>query len=136
MQRDETIALLTAQLHASELKHTVTNLKAVIVQLQLELKESNTLLMKQRLPPRIKCTSTQRQQIAARQGWKCAGGADCPLRVINEGLFTAEALFDVDHEQPWSQSGRHLGNCRALCQHCHSIATRRFCEERKDARFE
>ena len=79
------IALLSAKLEASELRHRVNELNAVIT--QLNLKESNTLLRKQRLPPRIKCTSTQRQQIAARQGWRCAGD-ECPLRIVNPpGLF-------------------------------------------------
>ena len=122
------VALLRAQLEASELRHQVAELRAVIVQLQLELLESNMLLRKQRLPPRIKVTSTQRQQIAARQGWRCAGGEGCPLRVTNPpGLFTAEALFDVDHELPWATSGKHSGNLRALCAHCHSVATRKQC---------
>ena len=137
MQNNDTIALLTAQLAASELRHTVNELRAVATQLQLELKESNALLRSQRLPPRIKCTSTQRQQIAARQGWCCAGGDDCPLRILNPpGLFTADALYDVDHIEPWSESGRHLGNLRALCAHCHSVVTRKQCQQRYEQRCE
>ena len=129
-REEEKIALLTAKLEASERLHTINELRGVIAQLQLELKESSQLLRKQRLPPRIKCTSTQRQQIAARQGWCCAGGDDCPLRVLNPpGLFTAEALFDVDHVEAWSESGKHLGNLRALCAHCHSVVTRKQCQE-------
>ena len=89
------------------------------------------LLRSQRLPPRIRVTATQRQQIAAAQRWCCAGGSDCPLRVINPpGLFTAEALYDIDHREPWSETGRHLNNLRALCSYCHSVATRRQCEAR------
>ena len=132
------IVLLKAQLEASELRHRVHELNTVITQLQLELQESNTLLRRQRLPPRIKVTATQRQQIAARQKWTCAGGAECPLRVVNPpGLFTPEALYDVDHVQPWAESGKHFGNLRALCAHCHSVVTRRSCEARVDkARFE
>ena len=133
----EQIALLSARLEASELRHTVNDLNSVIAQLQQELKESSTLLRKQRLPPRIKVTSTQRMQIAARQKWACAGGDDCPLRVINPpGNFTAEALFEVDHVLPWAESGKHVGNLRAMCAHCHSVATRKQCQERHDARFD
>ena len=117
--------LLRAKLEVSELRHRVNELDAVIVQLQNELKESNRLLLRQRLPSRERVTSLQRQQIAARQRWQCVGGVDCPLKVINPpGLFTWEALYEIDHVVPWSQSGRHLGNLRALCAHCHSRATR------------
>ena len=135
---DARIALLSARLEASELKHTLNDLRATILQLQLELKESTSLLCKQRLPPRPKVSSTQRQQIAARQQWRCAGGDGCPLRVVNPpGLFTAEALFEVDHVQPWSESGKHFGNLRALCAHCHSVVTRQQCQCRSgDHRFE
>ena len=139
MQKME-VEMLRAKLEASELRQRVTDLSAVIVQLQMELKESNLLLRQQRLPQRLKVTSTQRQQIAARQKWCCVGGEGCPLKIINPpGLFTAEALFDVDHEVPWAESGRHLGNLRALCAHCHSVTTRRQCEARRvdvDTRFE
>lgn len=130
------IALLSARLEASELRHTVNALHRVIAQLQQELKESSTLLRKQRLPPRIKVTSTQRQQIAAQQGWKCAG-ENCPLIIINppHGLFD-DSLFEIDHVERWSDSGRHTGNLCAKCAYCHSKKTRRECEERLDARFE
>ena len=129
----EEVALLRAQLEASQLKHTVNELRGIITQLQLELKESNTLLRKQRLPPRIKISSTERQQIAARQGWKCAGGESCPLRILNPpGLFEAATLYEIDHQERWSESGRHLGNLYARCAYCHSKKTRAECI----ARFE
>jgi len=128
---EQEVALLRAQLEASELKHTVAELRGVISQLQCELKESNQLLRKQRLPPRIKTTSTQRLQVAARQGWKCAA-EECPLKITNppHGLFTPDALFDVDHLSPWSESARHTGNLQALCAYCHSRKTRAECEQR------
>ena len=52
---EEEIALLRARLEASELRHEVhevKELRSVVAQYQRELKESNTLLLKQRLPPR------------------------------------------------------------------------------------
>ena len=127
-----TVELLTAKLEASELRQRVTELNAVITQLQAELHESNTLLRKQRLPPRIRVSSTERQKIAARQGWRCAS-EECPLRIINppEGLFD-EGLFEIDHVERWSDSARHTGNLAARCAYCHSKKTRREC----DARFE
>ena len=129
------VALLTARLEASELRHRVSELTAVIGQLQRELSESHTLLRKQRLPPRIRVTSTQRQQIAARQGWRCVG-ENCPLRIINppDGLFD-NALFEIDHVESWSESARHTGNIIARCVYCHSKKTRRECDARHDDRF-
>ena len=47
------VALLRAQLEASELRHEVNQLKSVISQFQRELKESNKLLLKQRLGARL-----------------------------------------------------------------------------------
>jgi hypothetical protein len=57
---EEEIALLRAKLEASELRHEVKELRSVVAQYQRELKESNTLLLKQRLPPRPHTNSTQR----------------------------------------------------------------------------
>ena len=135
-QHEQTIALLSARLEASECRHRVNELRAVIAQMQLELKESSTLLRKQSLPPRIKVTSTQRQQIAARQHWRCAGD-NCPLLTIHppHGLFD-ETLFEIDHVEPWSVSGRHSNNLAARCAYCHSKKTRQECDQRADARFE
>jgi hypothetical protein len=130
------IELLSAKLEASELRHTLARRNAVITQLELELKECSSMLQKQRLPPRIKVSSTQRQQLAAGQKWKCVGGESCPLLITNEGLFTAGALYEVDHVLPWSESGKNLGNLRCLCPHCHAVVTRQQCQERVEARFE
>ena len=86
---DEEIALLRAKLEASELRHEVKELRSVVAQYQRELKESNTLLLKQRLPPRSHTNSTEKQLIAAGQFWKCAGGEDCPLkRLTLQGAFS------------------------------------------------
>ena len=90
---DEEIALLRAKLEASELRHEVKELRSVVAQYQRELKESNTLLLKQRLPPRQHTNSTEKQLIAAGQLWKCAGGgglsaqeADARGRVRSESV--------------------------------------------------
>ena len=132
MPRETTVSLLRAKLEASELRHRVRELTTAIEQLQAELTESNTLLRKQRLPARIRVSSTQRQQIAASQVWRCVGD-DCPLRMINppDGLFD-QSLYEIDHVESWSSSGRHTGNLAARCVYCHSKKTRREC----DARFE
>ena len=68
------VALLRARLEASELRHEVQELRSVVAQYQRELRESNKLLLKQRLPPRPHTNSTEKQLIAASQLWKCAGG--------------------------------------------------------------
>jgi hypothetical protein len=47
------VASLRARLEASELRHEVNELRSVVAQYQRELRESNKLLLKQRLPPRI-----------------------------------------------------------------------------------
>ena len=48
------VALLRARLEASELRHEVQELRSVVAQYQRELRESNKLLLKQRLPPRAR----------------------------------------------------------------------------------
>ena len=122
---DEAIETLRAKLEASELRHEVNQLRSVITQLERELKESNKLLRTQRLPPRIKLSQMQRQQIAARQKWQCVG-EDCPLKLINPpGLFTPETLYEIDHIKRWSRCGRQENNVCALCPFCHSSKTRR-----------
>ena len=67
------IALLQSKLENSELRAQVQELRGVVEQYQRELKESNALLLKQRLPPRPYTNSTEKQLIAASQQWKCAG---------------------------------------------------------------
>ena len=124
------MALLRAKLEASELRHEVQQLRAVVARYQRELKESNTLLLKQRLPPRPYTNSTEKQLIAASQRWQCAGSDECPLRVLTGGVFD-QSLFVIDHEQPYSRSGRHSGNRRALCAWCDSVKTRREIAEGK-----
>ena len=135
---EDTIAVLTAKLEAAELRNRVNELQTAISRLQLELKESNTLLCKQRLPPRIRISSTERQQIAARQGFVCYDADVCPLRLINppHGLFTADTLWECDHDIPWSESGMHTNNIVARCVWCHSRKTRAEAKRRSEARFE
>ena len=124
MDEANEVALLRAKLEASELRHEVKELKRVIAQYQQELSESNTLLLKQRLPPRPYTNSTEKQLIAASQKWVCAGGDDCPLRVLTGGVFD-QSLFVIDHLKPYSRSGKHINNRRALCAWCDSVKTRR-----------
>ena len=128
------LALLRAQLEASELRHEVRELRSAIVQYQRELKESNSLLLKQRLPPRPHTNSTEKQLIAASQLWRCAGGGDCPLKKLTPGGVFDQSLYIIDHDLPWSASGKHLGNRRALCVWCDSVKTRREVAERKYTR--
>lgn len=123
MEGDE-IALLRAKLEASELRHEVQELRSVIAQYQRELRESNRLLLKQRLPPRPHTNSTEKQLIAASQSWRCAGGEDCPLTKLTPGGVFDQSLYIIDHSCPWSASGRHVGNRRALCVWCDSVKTR------------
>ena len=118
------VALLRAKLDASELRHEVQELRGVIAQYQRELKESNKLLLKQRLPPRPYTNSTEKQLIAAGQGWRCAGGGDCPLLKLTPGGVFDQSLYIIDHTAPYSASGRHEGNRRALCVWCDSVKTR------------
>ena len=124
------VELLTAKLEASNLRLEVQGLQnqlrqqqSVISQYQEELKESHRLLLKQRLPRRPYTSSTERQLIAASQGWRCAGFEDCPLRKLNDGLFD-KSLFIVEHLSPWSASGRHVGNRAAWCHWCSAVKTR------------
>jgi hypothetical protein len=112
-----------AKLEAEQLRNEVRQLQTVISQYETELKESRRLLLRQRLPRRPFCSSTERQLIAASQGWKCAGFDECPLKVINGGLFDS-SLFIIEHVQPWSRSGRHTGNIVAYCPWCASKKTR------------
>ena len=127
----EQVELLQAKLEASELRHEVQELRRVIGQYQQELRESNKLLLKQRLPPRPFTNSTEKQLIAANQGWKCGSGADdCPLKVLTGGLFD-QSLYVIDHSTPFSASGKHWNNRRALCVWCDAVKTRREIAERK-----
>ena len=119
------VEILRAKLEASELRHEVRELRSVVEQYQRELGESNRLLLKQRLPPRPHTNSTEKQLIAASQYWRCAGEEDCPLRRLTPGGVFDRSLYIIDHESPWSASGKHVGNRRALCVWCDSVKTRR-----------
>ena len=108
----------------SELKHQVNELRAQLHSLKLELKESNKLLKIANKVPRPHTTSTHKQLIACRQGWKCATlGEDGPPCPMNGEVFD-ETLFVIDHIQPWSTSRKHLNNRRALCCWCDSYNLR------------
>lgn len=130
-ETSEQVELLQAKLEASELRHEVQELRRVIAQYQQELRECSKLLLKQRLPPRPFTNSTEKQLIAASQGWKCASGdPNCPLLVLTGGYFD-HSLYIVDHTTPWSASAKHYNNRRALCVWCDAIKTRREIAERK-----
>ena len=124
------VELLTAKLEASEarlelqtLQNQVRELQEVISQYQDELRECRKLLLKQRLPRRIFTSSSERQLIAAGQGWRCLGYDDCPLKKLNGGLFD-KSLFVIEHLSPWAASGRHVGNRAAWCHWCSAVKTR------------
>ena len=86
----EVVALLRAQLEASELRHRVNELQSVVTSLEAELKESNSLLLKSRNIQRPFTNSVEKQLIAARQNWRCASGDACPLRTL-----TPNQTFDA-----------------------------------------
>jgi hypothetical protein len=124
------LQLLTARLEASQaqlevqtLQNQVRELQAIISQYQDELRECRRLLLKQRLPRRPFSSSSERQLIAAGQGWRCGGYDDCPLKKLNGGLFD-KSLFVIEHLSPWAASGRHVGNRSAWCHWCSAVKTR------------
>lgn len=124
------VELLTAKLEASQarlevqtLQNQVRDLQASVLQYQDELRECRRLLLKQRLPRRVFTSSSERQLIAAGQGWRCAGYDDCPLKKLNGGLFD-KSLFVIEHLSPWAASGRHVGNRAAYCVWCSAVKTR------------
>jgi hypothetical protein len=130
-QTGEQVELLQAKLEVSELRHQLQELKRVIGQYQQELRECSKLLLKQRLPPRPFTNSTEKQLIAAAQGWKCSSGdPKCPLLVLTGGYFD-QSLYIIDHTTPWAASGKHWNNRRAICVWCDAVKTRREIAERK-----
>lgn len=128
---DETVSqhevdLLRSRLEASELKHRVNELTQIVATLQVELKESNTLLLKSRkLCPRPHLSSVQKQLVAARQHWVCSSAEGCPLRNLTPNHTFDSSLYIVDHIRPYSASGKHSNNLQALCIHCESCKTRK-----------
>ena len=112
-----------ARLQVQELRSEVERLQGVVSQYQQELKLSNKLLMQQRLPPRPYTSSTEKALIASKQRFICAGFDECPLKVLNGGVFDS-ALWTIEHLEPWSRSGRHLNNRAAYCAWCASKKTR------------
>ena len=120
------VDLLRSRLEASELKHRVNELTQIVATLQVELKESNTLLLKSRkLCPRPHLSSVQKQLVAARQHWICSSGESCPLRNLTPNHTFDCSLYIVDHIRPYSVSGKHSNNLQALCIHCESCKTRK-----------
>ena len=123
-EEPEVVALLRAQLEASELRHRVNELQSVVSSLEAELKESNSLLLKSRNIKRPFTNSVEKQLIAARQNWRCASGDACPLRTLTPNQTFDSSLFIIDHRIPFSRCGKHVNMRQALCVHCDSVKTR------------
>ena len=131
IMRKHEAELLKVKLEASELKFKVKELEEALLQIQEELKLQNKLLRKQRLPKRPFSNSSEKQMIAARQSWKCAGlsqikdAPECPMaKITRDGRFD-QSLYIIDHVEPYSRGGNHtLSNRVALCQFCSAYKTR------------
>ena len=107
-----------------EAREKIAALEMVRDQMSTVIKENTTLLIKQRLPPRPNLNWTAKALIAQEQNWACANpGGDCPLYKLGDGRFGRD-LYEIDHVEMWSKSGRHSGNLRALCSFCHAVVTR------------
>ena len=122
---------LRAKLSAAESKQQlmesrerVRTLETIKDQLSGVIKENTALLIKQRLPSRPYLNWTAKALIAQEQGWCCVNpNGDCPLYKLGDGRFGKD-LYEIDHVEAWSKSGRHSGNLRALCSCCHAVITR------------
>lgn len=96
-EEPEVVALLRAQLEASELRHRVNELQSVVSSLEAELKESNSILLKSRNIKRPFTNSVEKQLIAARQNWRCASGDACPLRTLTPNQTFDSSLFIINN---------------------------------------
>ena len=129
----EDVDTLRTKLEVVELKNElleaqrkITELESVVDQQCSIIKENTALLVKQRLPPRPFLNPTAKALIAQQQNWTCANpGGDCPLFRLGDGRFGRD-LYEVDHIQPFSKSGKHSGNLRSLCSYCHAVETRQM----------
>ena len=94
----------------TELELENRHLKEAVTMLEKELKLSNKLLRKQRIPRRPYCNSTSKALIAAQQGFKCYGveGFACPLLLTNKGVFDC-SLWEVDHIKEYSKYAPERG---------------------------
>ena len=132
-QLEDDVDALRTKLEIAELRNQVLeaqrkicDLEGVIDQQCNIIKENTALLIKQRLPPRPGLNPTAKALIAQQQNWMCCNPeGDCPRFKIADGRFGRD-LYEIDHIQPFSRSGRHSGNLRGLCSYCHAICTRQL----------
>ena len=128
---EDDAVMLRGKLELAELKNALFDLQrknaslhAVVDQQCAVIKENTALLCKQRLPPRPYMNSTSKALIAQTQGFCCGNpGGDCPLYKLGDGRFGKD-LWECDHIEMYSKSGKHTGNIRAICSYCHAVVTR------------
>lgn len=88
-----------------------------------------------------KLTKSQKENIAARQFFKCAGSISnyqCPLwaRENNKGIF-GEEKYHIDHIiELWDGGTDNEDNLQALCLSCHSVKTKRSTTQRNKLKIE
>jgi len=99
-------------------------LKDIVQQNMEALKESSTLLLKQK-PNRPQISSERKLYVAGSQHFKCAGDPSfCPMWKLNGGSFDISG-FEIDHVEPWHKSYRNdRAILQALCHSCHALKTR------------
>jgi hypothetical protein len=106
-----------------KLQKTNLDLEDAVKEMQDALRESTKLLLRTR-PSRPAIPSERKLLVAAQQGWKCANPfGTCLLYRLGAGYFD-EALFEVDHVEPYSRSFRSVANLQACCPYCHNIKSR------------
>jgi hypothetical protein len=130
-EAEDDVEVLRGKLEVAQLKNALlelqrknASLQAVVDQQCAVIKENTALLCKQRLPPRPYMNSTSKALIAQAQGFCCGNpGGDCPLYKLGDGRFGKD-LWECDHIEMYSKSGKHTGNIRAICSYCHAVVTR------------
>ena len=118
------------RLENKSLEEKIRKLEEVVDQLSFALKESTSLLIKQRLPPRPYISSTKKAILAQQQSFKCCNPlGNCPRHKLAEGIFGPD-LWEVDHINQWSTTALHstnlqgTSNFRCCCSFCHASITR------------
>ena len=88
-----------------------------------------------------KLTKAQKEDIAAKQNFKCAASISdyqCPLweRQDNKGIF-GEEKYHVDHiVELWEGGKDDASNLQALCLNCHAVKTKRNTAKRNKLKRE